>query len=68
MPTPVVPSVDVIDPDLTPARPWATEADDLAHSLGVSPAVGLSSDAATDRLASHGRNELAEAPPRAAPT
>ena len=64
MPTPVVSPADVMDPDLTPTRPWATEADDLARTLGVSPAVGLPSDAAADRLAVHGRNELAEAPPR----
>ena len=64
MPTPVVSPADIMDPDLTPTRPWATDADELALSLGVSPAVGLPSDAAADRLAEHGRNELAAAPPR----
>ncbi|WP_154795690.1 cation-translocating P-type ATPase [Occultella kanbiaonis] len=43
----------------SPRDPVAMEADDVARELGVDPAVGLSSDEARSRLASHGPNRLA---------
>ncbi len=52
-----------VDPP-TPPAPWATPVDDLRASLGTVGDAGLPSEVAAARLASHGRNELAEAPPR----
>jgi len=52
-----------VDPPPPPA-PWATPVDDLRTSLGTAGDAGLPAEVAAARLASHGRNELAEAPPR----
>ena len=41
-----------------PAHPWASETDELARALAVNPATGLSAAEATERLATHGPNEL----------
>ena len=67
MPAPAAPSVDIVDETprvpRTPSTPWSTPADELVRALEVFPAAGLGSPEAAERLAAHGRNELAEAPP-----
>ncbi len=52
-----------VDPSVPPA-PWAAPVDELTERLGTTTHDGLPADLATARLAAHGRNELAEAPPR----
>ncbi len=47
-----------------PARWYALETRDVATNLGVDTERGLSLGEAADRLARHGRNELAEVPAR----
>jgi P-type Ca2+ transporter type 2C len=39
-------------------RPYERPATDVAHALGVDPAVGLSSEDVRRRLSEHGRNEI----------
>jgi Ca2+-transporting ATPase len=43
--------------------PYAEGADAVVRALGSDPSVGLSAAAAAERLARHGPNELAHAPP-----
>ena len=43
--------------------PHATPVERVIEALGTDAAAGLSSGAASERLARHGRNELAQAPP-----
>ena len=67
MSAPVAPAVDTVDETApvprTPSAPWSLSNDDLVRALEVSSTQGLSAADAADRLAAHGRNELAETPP-----
>ena len=45
------------------AAPHAMSAEDVVRTLGMDAGAGLSTTAAAERLARHGRNELAQAPP-----
>ncbi|MDR1775005.1 MAG: calcium-translocating P-type ATPase, PMCA-type [Actinomycetes bacterium] len=47
----------------SPDSPYNIDAEQLAQSLGVDPARGLSRDEAARRLAQFGQNKLNEAPP-----
>ncbi len=47
-----------------PVAPWAEDPEAVAAALAVDPSVGLTAGDAAERLATHGPNRLAEAPPR----
>jgi P-type Ca2+ transporter type 2C len=62
--TPSASIAGVQNPPVVPrVEPWLADAGDVARSLDVDPAAGLATATAAERLARHGRNQLASAPP-----
>ncbi len=53
-------SVTIFTKTTAPGEPAAAEVDQVAAQLGVDPHIGLSSDAAAQRLVEHGSNRLVE--------